>query len=45
MVMSVFGRCQSGNRYYMLCADPILVTEKGFEDLSKLERNELRVAG
>jgi Xaa-Pro aminopeptidase len=45
MVLSVFGRCQSGNRYYMLCADPILVTEQGFEDLSKLERNELRVAG
>ncbi len=30
---------------FYLCGDPILVTEDGFEDLSKIERAELRVVG
>lgn len=30
---------------FYLCGDPILVTEDGFEDLSKLDRAELRVVG
>jgi len=46
MTFSLFGMGLSDDsKYFLFLAEPVIVTETGFEDLSKLPRNELRVVG
>jgi Xaa-Pro dipeptidase len=44
-VVSVFGAAEKLGEYLMLCVDPVLITDTGYEMLTKLDRSELRVVG
>ena len=41
----VFGAAEKRGEYLILCADLVLITDRGYEVLTQLDRSELRVLG
>jgi Xaa-Pro dipeptidase len=45
MTFSLFGSFLNGRQYCMHSVDPVVITDSGFDDLTHLDRNDLRVVG
>lgn len=43
--IAVFGAAEKKGEYSMLCVDPVVITETGYELLTKIDRSELRRVG
>jgi len=43
--IAVFGAAEKKGEYSMLCVDPVVITETGYELLTKIDRSDLRSVG